>query len=80
MIAEKIKVEPVEMPVATLTVTQTELDLLTALVNECNSASKGVDVMQLFNSLSSVGGNTDGVDLHKTGSMSYEATFTVNKA
>lgn len=79
MIAERITVEPVELPVATLTVTQKELDLLTALVNECSSASKGIDVMQLFNALSGAGGNTDGVDLTKTGTYSYEAAFTVNE-
>lgn len=59
MISEKIEQpEPVDPPVATLTVTQKELDLLTSLINEVHTKTEGVDVYQMYNALSSAGGST----------------------
>lgn len=80
MIAEKLKVIPQEVPVATLQVTQAELDLLTALINEVNTNSPALDTFQIWEALRAVGGNTNGVRLEKTGTQHYEATFTAHKA
>lgn len=76
MKAEKIAVDPNPV-VATITVNQKELDLLTALINECNTSSKGVEVYEIYNVLWSAGGRTSGVVLEKTAKHDYEATFTV---
>jgi len=72
---EKIETKPEEIPVATLTVTQKELDLIVTLMNECGGLHSDLP-FELYQQLTAAGGSTSSWDLHPVdGVPSYSVVF-----